>query len=67
MSGDEFDPEESAGQQRFYGFEEDVSDIHVPVEIPILPLRGVVLFPSAIAHRWTVPSSLHENKKSPRG
>ncbi len=49
--GDEFDPEESAetGEQKFYGFEEDVSDVQVPVEIPILPLRGVVIFPSAIA------------------
>jgi len=49
--GDEFDPEESTetGEQKFYGFEEDVSDVQVPVEIPILPLRGVVIFPSAIA------------------
>ena len=49
--GDEFDPDESAetGEQKFYGFEEDVADVEIPVEIPILPLRGVVLFPSAIA------------------
>jgi ATP-dependent Lon protease len=50
--GEEFDPQkaaEEAGEQRFYGFEEDVSGIHVPAELPILPLRGVVIFPSAIA------------------
>jgi ATP-dependent Lon protease len=38
-----------ASEQKFYGFEEDVSGVHVPPEIPILPLRGVVIFPSAIA------------------
>ncbi len=50
-SGEEFDPEKSeeAGGQKFYGFEEDVSGIQVPSELPILPLRGVVIFPSAIA------------------
>src|SRR5215475_6805897 len=50
--GEEFDPQkaaEEAGEQKFYGFEEDVSGIHVPAELPILPLRGVVVFPSAIA------------------
>src|SRR5437773_337989 len=50
--GEEFDPEkasEETGEQKFYGFEEDVSGIDVPPEIPILPLRGVVIFPSAIA------------------
>jgi ATP-dependent Lon protease len=35
-------------EQKFYGFEEDVSGIHVPESLPILPLRGVVIFPSAI-------------------
>ena len=30
------------------GFEEDLSDIVVPAELPILPLRGVVIFPAAI-------------------
>src|SRR5689334_2912772 len=52
MAGEEFDPEkvaEEAGEQKFYGFEEDVSGIQVPAELPILPLRGVVIFPSAIA------------------
>ena len=52
-SGEEFDPEKSSssepGEHKFYGFEEDVSGIHVPTELPILPLRGVVVFPSAIA------------------
>ncbi len=41
----ESDPEES---QRFFGFDEDVSGVAVPAELPILPLRGVVIFPSAI-------------------
>jgi ATP-dependent Lon protease len=41
----EHDPE---GSQRFYGFDEDVSGVAVPAELPILPLRGVVIFPSAI-------------------
>src|SRR5262245_45278310 len=51
VSSEEFDPEKSeeAGEQKFYGFEEDVSGINVPTELPILPLRGVVIFPSAIA------------------
>src|SRR5213596_928790 len=50
--GEEFDPEkvaEEAGEQKFYGFEEDVSGIQVSSDLPILPLRGVVIFPSAIA------------------
>src|SRR5207244_10293948 len=34
--------------QRFYGFDEDISGIAIPAELPILPLRGVVIFPSAI-------------------
>jgi ATP-dependent Lon protease len=41
----ESDPE---ANQRFYGFDEDVTDVTVPGELPILPLRGVVIFPSAI-------------------
>jgi ATP-dependent Lon protease len=40
------DPE--SGGQRFYGFDEDISGVAVPSELPILPLRGVVIFPSAI-------------------
>jgi ATP-dependent Lon protease len=34
--------------QRFYGFDEDISQVAVPADLPILPLRGVVIFPSAI-------------------
>src|SRR5712664_517523 len=36
------------GGQRFYGFDEDISCVAVPAELSILPLRGVVIFPSAI-------------------
>jgi ATP-dependent Lon protease len=39
---------EEAKRQRFMGFEEDLSDIQIPEVLPILPLRGVVIFPSAI-------------------
>ncbi len=39
---------EAEGPQRFFGFDEDISGIVVPDELPILPLRGVVIFPSAI-------------------
>src|SRR5262249_30301621 len=46
------DPTQRGGDpdvpQRFYGFDEDTSQIVVPTELPILPLRGVVIFPSAI-------------------
>lgn len=35
-------------KQRFIGFEEDLTHISVPEELPMLPLRGVVVFPSAI-------------------
>jgi len=34
--------------QRFYGFDEDISGVSLPTNLPILPLRGVVIFPSAI-------------------
>src|SRR5215813_2660582 len=40
--------EEELKKQRFLGFEEDLSDISVPDVLPMLPLRGVVIFPSAI-------------------
>ncbi len=33
---------------RFAGFDEDTSDVDIPEDLPILPLRGVVIFPSAI-------------------
>ncbi len=39
---------EELKEQKFYGFEEDVSGINVPDTLPVLPLRGVVIFPSAI-------------------
>jgi len=41
--------ERSPEAQSFYGFEEDTSHVNLPAELPILPLRGVVIFPSAIA------------------
>jgi ATP-dependent Lon protease len=43
--GIESDPE---GAQRLYGFDQDITGVAVPGELPILPLRGVVIFPSAI-------------------
>jgi len=46
MSAPEQD--ESEAKQRFFAFEEDLSDISVPTELAVLPLRGVVIFPSAI-------------------
>jgi ATP-dependent Lon protease len=39
---------EEVKEQKFYGFEEDVSDVTIPETLPLLPLRGVVIFPSAI-------------------
>ncbi len=39
---------EEAKEQRFFALEEDLSDINIPVELAMLPLRGVVIFPSAI-------------------
>jgi ATP-dependent Lon protease len=39
---------EEAKEQRFVAFEEDLSEISVPTELAMLPLRGVVIFPSAI-------------------
>jgi ATP-dependent Lon protease len=39
---------EEIKEQKFYGFEEDVSGIAIPETLPLLPLRGVVIFPSAI-------------------
>ena len=40
--------EEEGQEQRPVGFEEDPANVNVPAELPILPLRGVVVFPSAI-------------------
>src|SRR5947209_15761342 len=42
------DPMREEAPQRFYGFDEDISGVAVPGELSILPLRGVVIFPSAI-------------------
>ena len=35
-------------KERVFGFEEDLGGIDIPDELPVLPLRGVVVFPSAI-------------------
>jgi len=35
-------------QAHWYGFEEDVEDVPVAEDLPILPLRGVVVFPASI-------------------
>jgi ATP-dependent Lon protease len=40
--------ESSASGQKFYGFDEDTSNVTIPETLPVLPLRGVVIFPSAI-------------------
>ena len=40
--------EEQSQESRPVGFEDDLSGVVVPAELPILPLRGVVIFPSAI-------------------
>ncbi|MEO8605002.1 MAG: endopeptidase La [bacterium] len=37
-----------SAKDRIFGFEEDLSSITVPEDLPVLPLRGVVVFPSAI-------------------
>jgi ATP-dependent Lon protease len=38
----------TSAKDRVFGFEEDLSTITVPEVLPVLPLRGVVVFPSAI-------------------
>lgn len=40
--------EEQMQEQRAAGIEDDLSGVVVPAELAILPLRGVVIFPSAI-------------------
>jgi ATP-dependent Lon protease len=40
--------EEAEAKERLLGFDEDLSQVNVPTELPVLPLRGVVIFPSAI-------------------
>ncbi len=47
MTHPEDDPE-ATKKSKFLGFGEDVSDTPIPETLPILPLRGVVVFPSAI-------------------
>ncbi len=44
----EMGSEATGPQARFLGFDEDASTIEIPASLPILPLRGVVIFPSAI-------------------
>ncbi len=46
--GDEENDELDDATGRFAGFDEDTSNVEIPSELPILPLRGVVIFPSAI-------------------
>ncbi len=47
---DALDPDAADEQEKahWYGFEEDVDDVRVSEELPILPLRGVAVFPAAI-------------------
>ncbi|GIW43637.1 MAG: Lon protease [Candidatus Binatia bacterium] len=42
------DEREESKKQRYIGFEADLGEVNVPGELPILPLRGVVIFPAAI-------------------
>jgi len=42
------DEREETKRQRYIGFETDLGDVDVPEELPVLPLRGVVIFPAAI-------------------
>jgi len=44
----EKEEQQSSARDRVFGFEEDLSDISIPEVLPVLPLRGVVVFPSAI-------------------
>ncbi len=41
--------DEGASSRAPLGFDEDLSGVAVPTTLPVLPLRGVVVFPSAIA------------------
>jgi len=49
---EEFDLEETdeptKEQTHWYGFEEDVEDVPVAPELPVLPLRGIAIFPASI-------------------
>jgi ATP-dependent Lon protease len=42
------DADETNGEENLFGLEEDTSAIPIPPRLPILPLRGVVVFPAAI-------------------
>jgi ATP-dependent Lon protease len=44
----ENEEQQTSAKDRVFGFEEDLSGITVPEVLPVLPLRGVVVFPSAI-------------------
>ncbi|MGD9763685.1 MAG: endopeptidase La [Candidatus Binatia bacterium] len=44
----EQEEQQISSKDRVFGFEEDLSGISIPEELPVLPLRGVVVFPSAI-------------------
>ncbi len=48
MSESEKEEQQVSAKDRVFGFEEDLSGISVPETLPVLPLRGVVVFPSAI-------------------
>ena len=41
-------PKEVKVDQGFAGFEQDLGGVEIPEIIPVLPLRGVVVFPAAI-------------------
>ena len=45
---DEGGNEDLDANAKFYGFEEDTGDVEIPEHLPVLALRGVVIFPSAI-------------------
>ena len=45
---DEPETEDLDANAKFYGFEEDTGDTEIPEHLPVLALRGVVIFPSAI-------------------
>lgn len=42
------DEREESKKQRYIGFEAELGEVEVPEELPVLPLRGVVIFPAAI-------------------
>ncbi len=37
-----------SAKDHVFGLDEDLNDITIPEELPVLPLRGIVVFPSAI-------------------